>query len=160
MNDKKMMNKHWTSTELLNRVYGAGPQDVEMDRHLDACLDCRAKWEELAAARQHMLRQDEGVSPEFLATQRERIYSRIETRKRSAFFVRWSPALAVAGMALCVVLWKSPAQRSITQPVEVATASDAQLMTDIYKTVYDSEPDVVEPLHGLFESKQQQSKQQ
>ncbi|MBI3681976.1 MAG: hypothetical protein HY235_16460 [Acidobacteria bacterium] len=147
------MSKHWTENDFLNGLYEIGPQDG----HLEECAQCRQRWEQWAARRQSVLQPPE-VPAELLARQRRRILESEQAAIRDPMarpqrslsglrMMRWSPAVAAAAMALLVVLWKTPA------PGPQPQKSDAQLMAEIYRTVYDTEPDAVEPLHGLFEAK-------
>jgi hypothetical protein len=62
-------------------------------------------------------------------------------------------------MALFAILWRAPLPQKIPVPTAPVTqsaahSSDAQLMAELYKTAYDTVPDSVEPLQGLFEVKQ------
>ncbi|MBI4903802.1 MAG: hypothetical protein HY820_09210 [Acidobacteria bacterium] len=145
--------KHLTDTDLLHHMYGLTSESAAVTGHLSECPDCLERWASLAESRQELLRTQSEVPPDFLADQRQRIHARMEQQRPKPLLVRWSPAIAVASMAIAVLLWKVPLQKNAGQPVEIATTADAQLMTDIYKTVYDTEPDVVEPLRGLFDSK-------
>lgn len=144
------MNQHFSDTEFLHRMYGISPagSDLGRDQHLASCKECRERWEQLQRMRQALLRHDEEITQELLSSQRRAIQQKIAP-PQTPWFWRWTPAVAVLSMALAVFVWKEPSLRA---PVgtEIAT-SDAQLMTDIYRTVYDSEPDVVEPLHALFD---------
>lgn len=153
-----MMKQHLTDTDLLHHLYGLSAGDGSpVSGHLAECAECKARWNTLSAARQGLLRQEEQrgaeIPADFLAMQRQHIQQRVEQQRPRPFLVRWTPAVAIASMAMAVVLWRVPLQKNAGQTIEIATTSDAQLMADIYKTVYDTEPDVVEPLHGLFDSK-------
>jgi hypothetical protein len=59
--------------------------------------------------------------------------------------MKWSPALALAGLALFALTWQTPQPRVESHP------SDAQLMSEIYQTLSTAEPRAVEPLRGLFQ---------
>jgi hypothetical protein len=147
------MNNHYTEQDFLDRLYEVGRDDD----HLDQCAHCRQRMEEWMAGRQVVLKQPE-APVELLAGQRRRIFDRIENLSRFWQMRRWAPAAAVAMMALFVVFWKvsGPIPSQPPQTVETAstTPSDAQLMAEIYRTVYETEPAAVEPLRGLFEVKQ------
>ncbi|MCC6391218.1 MAG: hypothetical protein IT167_11500 [Bryobacterales bacterium] len=62
---------------------------------------------------------------------------------RLPLLLKWAPAAATLAMVLVAALWKTPA----TPP---PSRTDAQLMTEIYQTVYTSEPAAFQPVHGLF----------
>ncbi|MBI3208643.1 MAG: hypothetical protein HYZ37_07055 [Candidatus Solibacter usitatus] len=142
------MSKHWTESDFLNHLYEIGPED----NHVNECPECRRRREEWLAARKNITREPD-LPAGMLAAQRECLYARMAKRPVAPYFMRWSPAIAVAGVALFVVLWQMPVRRSAPLQNAYAGLSDAQLMTEIYKTVYDSEPDAMEPLHGLFQTK-------
>ena len=62
--------------------------------------------------------------------------------------------MGVAAMVVAVVLWKQPPPPDKSLQIETArTRADAQLMTDIYQSVYESEPGAVQAVEGLFEAK-------
>lgn len=143
------MTKHYTESDFLDRLYEIGREDG----HLEACAECRAKYATWLAARVEVTRQPE-VPAAFLVEQRGRILERA-AQPMASFrnFLRWSPALAMAAMALVVVLWNRPSPKPVV--VETAQVSDTQVLADIYRTAYDVEPQAVAPLHGLFEDKGQ-----
>lgn len=127
---------------------------------MDECAECQAKYETWLAARKEVTRQPE-VPAAMLMEQRQRILERSGQPLGSFWhFLRWSPAMAMAAMALAAVLWMKPGTKPVAAVeapavVETAQASDTQVLADIYKTAYDVEPQAVVPLHGLFEDKGQ-----
>ena len=129
------MNRHWNEDDFLNKLYEIGPEDG----HLRECPSCTAQWEVWLASRRQVL-QPPAVPPDLLGRQRQLISQSLNTRR----YPQWSSALALAGIALLAVVWKIE-----TRP---ATKTDAQLMTEIYQTVYASEPAAVAPIRGLFET--------
>jgi predicted anti-sigma-YlaC factor YlaD len=136
------MSRHWTEADFLDRLYEVGRDD----NHLEECVECRTKWEQWSARRRDVLAPAE-VPAAFLAEQRHRIEARIDRPSGWPLYMKWGPAVAVVALALFVVSWRTP----LPKP-EQRTSSDAQLMSDIYRTVSNAEPGVVEPLRGLFES--------
>lgn len=146
------MNRHYSESDFLNRLYEVGRED----QHLEECPTCRAQWETWVAARQQLVREPE-VPADFLAAQRRQILSSAGQPLGSfSKFWHWTPALAMVAMALFAILWQAPAPKPVVEeaPVAKKTApSDAELMADIYRTVYRVEPQSVAPLHGLFEDK-------
>lgn len=150
------MSRHWKEEDFLHRLYEIGPEDG----HLEACAECRLRFEDWQARRQAMTRLPEAPA-EVLAAQRARIMSRIERwENKRAAMVKWSLALAMATAGLAVLLWRAPApwngpkDAPRLQTASSSATSDAQLMADIYQSVFASEPAAVAPLHGLFESRQ------
>jgi len=126
---------HWTSEQLLDSLYGIGPEDS----HLDGCAECRAK---LDAMRSNRSAREIGqwIPDEFFAQQRHQILQRTASKPRRV----WIPALATAaaGLALAVTFqWNSP------EPV----ADDPQLYTSIYQSIESEEPRAAAPMHALFE---------
>jgi anti-sigma factor RsiW len=136
------MTGHYKESDFLDRLYGIGRED----RHLEECGTCQAEYENWLAARKEVVSEPE-VPAALLAAQRQQILER-----SGRTFWRWSPALVAAAMAVVAVLWNQP-----EKPVAMETArlSDTQVLADIYKTVYEAEPQAVAPLHGLFEDKGQ-----
>lgn len=147
------MNEHWTEQDFLNKLYEVG----RTDSHLDACAECGARWKQYLGSRRQLIERQPEIAANFLSQQRLRIQSRVEQAPQRSPFLRWSPAFAVAAMALCAVLWKqpvAPVAPVAKRIVETATArTDAQLMADIYRSVYESEPGAVQAVEGLFEAK-------
>ncbi len=147
------MNGHLTEQDFLNKLYEVGRDDD----HLSQCALCQQRWKDWSAGRQVVLSQPE-TPVEFLAGQRTRIFDRAEGSSRFWLMKRWAPAAAVAALALLLVFWNISGPKHPVPPGTVETASttpsDAQLMAEIYRTVYETEPAAVEPLRGLFEVKQ------
>ena len=135
------MNRHWTEADFVDRLYEVGRDD----NHLDECVECRTKWEQWSARRRDSLAVPD-VPAAFLSEQRRRIEARIDQPSGWPLYMKWSPAVAVAALVLFAVSW-----RTLPKP-EPRASNDAQLMSDIYRTVSNAEPGVVEPLRGLFES--------
>jgi len=135
------MTKHWSDSDFLNKLYEIGPDD----NHLDECAECRARWNQWLALRRDLVTPP-AVENAFLADQRRKLQHRIDRRSVWPAYMKWSPALAVAGLALFALTWRTP-----QPPVETRLSTDAQLMSEIYQTVSDAEPRAVEPLRGLFQ---------
>lgn len=135
---------HWTSDELIEALYGARDPNT----HLDACEECRWRWEGLQRVRGE-LRAAPEVPAELLAAQRWRIEQRIErrgSRMRPAM-----PALATAAMVLVGIALLRPAPRP--EP-SIAQGGDGQLYMEIYEQVVASEePRAAAPIRGLFEDR-------
>lgn len=148
------MTKHYTESDFLDRLYEIGREDG----HLEGCGECQARYETWLAARKEVTREPE-IPASLLMEQRQRILDR-SAQPLGSFrnFLRWSPAMAMAAMAVVVVLWNKPSPKPIVETpasVETAQASDTQVLADIYRTAYDVEPQSVAALHGLFEDRGQ-----
>jgi hypothetical protein len=153
------MKRHLTNDELLDRLYGLGKAETEVNRHLGECVACAARWCEFER------RRDETavtpvVSSEFLAAQRRRIYGRLE--QRQGMHVRWAPALVAMSLLAVGLLLYSPASR-FSQPEShsdgkrpvpspVVEISDEQLFSDLYSMEQSAEPRAAAPIHSLFEA--------
>ncbi len=149
------MTKHYTEADFLDRLYEIGREDG----HLEECADCRAGYETWLAARKQITHPPE-VPAGLLLQQRQQILERAgQPLGLFRNIWRWSPALAAAAAVLFAILWNVPGPKPavIEAPavVETAQATDAQVMAEIYKTVYDVEPQAVAPLRGLFEDRGQ-----
>lgn len=146
------MDKHWTEDDFLSRLYAVGRDDG----HLDECAACRAEWELWVSRRRQVVAEPE-VPVGLLAEQRRRIQERIE-QPRPGVWMRWSPALAAMAVGVLLLFaWQAPRWRTapaVEAPVVAQnTAADAQLMSEIYQTVYETEPQVL-PVRALFEGRQ------
>lgn len=128
------MNKHWTSGQMIDHLYGVGPEGL----HLETCAECR---ERVVAMRANRTRREQAqwIPDEFFAQQRQRIFQGT-VEKRTRF---WIPALATAtaALALAAVLTYRP------EPA----ADDSRLYTSIYQSIESEEPRGAAPLHALFE---------
>jgi hypothetical protein len=145
-------SQHLSDDQLIDLLYGIG----DADGHLEVCPDCDARWAEMQRALgRTRVESAVEISARRLATQRQHILDRVETRgthRRS-----WIPAAAAASL-LAVALffsWSSsrpriavPAQR-VTTPA--GAESDAELFTDVYSMERDVEPRAAAPMHALFQ---------
>ncbi|MCC6368971.1 MAG: hypothetical protein IT165_36070 [Bryobacterales bacterium] len=134
------MASHWTEDDFLNALYEVGPDDG----HPAECPACRARLEEYRATRRAITTPPE-IPPSLLAGQRRQIQTAIISRSIPPL-LKWTPAAATVAIVLALALWKTPS----TPP---PSKTDAQLMTEIYQTVYTSEPAAFQPVHGLFTEK-------
>lgn len=148
MSMKSMPSGHWTDDQLIEYIYGVGPDDA----HLGVCGDCRARLSKMEALRGALnVAVDKEVSHEFLAAQRRSIYARITQpiywwqhfRLR-----RWASALATGGLlAAGLVYYENlPRQNELRDQI-----SDAQLAQEVSSMAQDPEPTPTAPLQGLFE---------
>lgn len=136
--------EHLSDDALLDAWYGL----ADNEPHLRECAICaqrlhewRQKRESLAAA------ADGGVSSDFLAAQRRKIYERLERPEPKR--LRWAPALAMACLVAVGVLVYHPA--TPPAPQQRADVSDSQLFSDAYSMDQSLEPSAAAPIHALFE---------
>ena len=146
-----VMSKHWTSDDLINRLYEVSTGE---EAHLAECADCRLRWEQLLARRQGVVAEpvlaEPSVPPELLAAQRRAIYGRIEAGGRSGFWhLRLAPALAALSMVILGIVLSRPAPTPKAETVAVNDESE-QFFTEVY-SMLSSEPAAVAPIRGLFE---------
>ena len=151
------MNRHLTNHELLNRLYGLGEAEGELDLHLGDCAECAERWR-VFERRRAETGAEPRVSIEFLAAQRRAIYARLEDRP-AGLHVRWAPALATGFLLAAGAYLAIPARHAVPQvpdrPVPVARVvraemSDEQLFSTVYSMEQSAEPRAAVPLHALF----------
>jgi hypothetical protein len=147
-----MNGKHWSDDELLDRVYGVGPEDD----HLNVCAECEQRWLALSASREALVSrtsvESANLTPAQLLRQREAVMARIE--RSSGFLLPWRAVVAFAGAAAMMVgfIVYHPEH---SKPVTVQTASsDAQFFSEIYSEVEQMEPRAVKPMRRLFQEQQ------
>jgi hypothetical protein len=152
MSIESRLSGHWTDDELIEHLYGVGPNNG----HLNVCRECQAR---LSAAKtgRRMFEADlaaldgETVSHDFLTAQRRRIYAKLSqpaNRWTGISVGRWAPAaatlLVVAGSLL--VYDQKSRHKAVDRRV-----SDVQLARDVSCMAADSEPRSTAPLRALFE---------
>src|ERR1700690_1292493 len=118
-------HEHLNEDALLDAVYGIAGSDAEA--HVRECAGCAQRlneWHEKRAAAAGSLE----ISGEFLATQRRKIYERMERPSRKRWL--WAPGLAAACALAVGVFTYHPAPKQ--QPDRRAEISDAQLFGDVY----------------------------
>jgi hypothetical protein len=136
------MNKHLTTDELVDRLYG-----VESGDHLDDCADCAERFRELRE-RRALAAEPAPASYEFLAAQRRNIYARMGDRPQLR--TKWMPALAAAVCLLAAGVF-------VNRPAQIAKPEidDAQLFSDVYSMEQSMEPLAAKPIHAMFEQDSQ-----
>jgi len=141
-------HEHLSEDALLDAVYGIAGNDAEA--HVRRCTDCALRlqeWNEKRAAAAACVE----IPDEFLASQRRKIYERMERPSPSRWL--WAPGL-VAACALTVgifVYHPAPRQQPMNQHAEI---SDAQLFHDVYSMEQAAEPAAAAPARALFEEQQ------
>ena len=147
MGIESRLSGHWTDDQLIEHLYGVGPEDG----HLRVCGACQAR---LAAAQSERLRLESDLASDsdpagydFLMAQRRRIYARLNEPAKS-WTRRWAPGFAMlVAVAGGLVVYdhgfrKERLDRHVT---------DAQLAQEVSCMASDSEPPSTAPLHALFE---------
>ena len=143
MGIESRLSGHWTDEQLIEHLYGVGPEDG----HLQICGECQAR---LSAAQSVRLRLEtdlasdsEPAGYDFLMAQRRRIYARLNEPAKS-WTGHWAPALAMlVALAGGLVIYDHGFRQE--------RVSDAQLAREVSCMASDSEPPSTAPLHALFE---------
>ncbi len=142
MDIESRLSGHWTDDQLIEHLYGVGPEDG----HLQICGECQAR---LSAAQSVRLRLEtdlasdcEPAGYDFLMAQRRRIYARLNEPAKS-WTGRWAPAFA---MLLLLAGGFFMYDQKSRQDV-----SDVELAKEVSCMATDSEPPSIAPLHALFE---------
>src|SRR5512139_285388 len=97
-----MQNVHWSDEDLINRLYGVGPEDVSSLSHLADCQDCSTRLQVLEQRRGLFvhLAQSAQVSESQLRQQREEIWKKLERAQRP-----WHWKIAPAGATAFLLLF-------------------------------------------------------
>jgi hypothetical protein len=133
------MNKHLTTDEMVEKLYGVGASE-----HLDHCHECAQRFLELRE-RRVIAAEPVPASYEFLAAQRRNIYARMGEQPQVR--MKWVPALAaVVCLVASVVFVHRPAEQAAKPEV-----IDTQLFSDVYSMEQSMEPLAAKPIHELFE---------
>lgn len=150
MNIESNLSGHWTDEQLIEHLYGIGPEG----NHVDECCDCRERLSAMLAARRWIEAESaplEQVPSDLLAAQRRNIYCRIGQIPRwrlSLQLRRWAAAGAmVVLLGGGAALYEQNHHRQIVQNKE----SDAQLAQEVSRIAQDSEPSPTAPLEELFD---------
>ncbi len=154
MNIESKLSGHWTDEELINHLYGVGPDNG----HFGECRECQQRFLVMQSVRrsieQHEVVDDE-ISFEFLAAQRRAIYARLEKPVRwwsGLHARRWaSAAAAVAVIGGGLAMFEEAHPFGSRQPVAATKISDAQLASEVSQIADSGEPQPTAPLQGLFE---------
>ena len=137
------MNKHLTTDELVDRLYGIGVGD-----HIDDCQECSERLLDLRA-RKEMTAEPAEASYEFLAAQRRNIYARMGEQPRAG--MKWVPALAAAACLAAFSVFVHHPEAQVAKPEIV----DPQLFADVYSMEQSMEPLAAKPIDALFDQAQQ-----
>ena len=149
MNIESNLSGHWTDEQLIDHLYGIGPDQD----HMATCESCSQRLSAMMAARRAVESESsplEQVPFELLAAQRRSIYSRLGSLSRwhvGLQLRRWAAAGAmVALLGGGVALY----QQNHHKQAEQSKISDAQLAAQVSQIADDSEPAATQPLQALF----------
>ncbi len=142
------MSKHWSDEDLINSMYGIGPEDS----HLTGCEDCRSRWLRIQARRREALRSVE-IPPSLLGAQREAIRNRVAGRSARGWTFRVSPVFAVLALVILSVILTRPVPEppTIAQNLTQQQPKNDEFFTEVYSMVESPEPWATEAMYGLFE---------
>jgi hypothetical protein len=138
-----MESQHLTDDELIASLY------VPDERtHVANCQQCADRLCNLRTRRQELesdYRPEDGVSFEFLAAQRRRIYARIDGEGNPG--LRWAlaAALVIVFSGAVLVEQHNAAEQS------KAHVSDAELAAEVSQFADSPEPEPAAPLRALFQ---------
>ncbi len=137
-----MNDKHWSDDQLIDRLYGIGPQDG----HIDICQSCARRWEEMRLRYESLRPSGIETSEEYLAAQRRAIHARLGEKRHSLPRMLVPVAVTLLLAAIVVVYRPAPAPQPVVERV-----SDSQLFDDVFRRVSGTEPSAMGPIRSLFE---------
>jgi len=145
---------HWTSDQLLDKLYGISDAEPAAETHLKDCPDCSARWDRLTMQRSAVL-QTPQVSDEFLAAQRRKIYSRMEEKpvwwhslvSQKGFAASAAAVLLIVGGLAFFRTGTTPVAKPVAQQQEV---SDSQFFAEMSRIEQSAMPQAVSPIKALF----------
>ena len=142
-----MREKHWTDEELLLLLF-----DVKQpDDHLKTCPDCSRQWKDMRHRYESRPEVFSTNIEERLARQKANIRMRLEN-KTGRFHPMLVPiSAALAALVLIAVLVFNP--KPAEQPA-LETASEDEIIEDIFRTAFNIEPEAIGPVQALFEEPQ------
>jgi len=140
------MNKHLTTDELVNRLYG-----VEEAGHLAECAECTARLRQFNQ-RRALVAEPPAASDEFLAAQRRSVHARMEERPQR---MKWVPALAAAACLVAVGVVTTYHPAPVAPQIAKPEIDEAQLFSDVYSMEQSMEPLAAQPIHAIFEQDSQ-----
>jgi hypothetical protein len=134
---------HWTDEQLIDYLYGVGPND----KHLEHCVDCGTRLAAMQVRRERVS-MSEPVSESLLAAQRRTIYARLSEPRRWWVELparRWASAAVMAAVLAGSATVYERHQRELAE-----VRADADLARDVSRMSFESEPQATAPLEGLF----------
>jgi anti-sigma factor RsiW len=149
MSIESSLSGHWTDEQLIEHLYGIGPDG----KHIEQCSDCRERLSRMVAARRAIEAEAsplEQVPFELLTRQRRSIYARIAQIPSWRLGVqvrRWAAAAAMIALLGGGAFLYEQNQRQHALQNKV---TDAQLAQEVSQIAGDSEPSPTAPLQELF----------
>lgn len=140
---------HWTDEQLIEYLYGVGPENA----HVDACTDCQARLAAMEVNRETDLSRCDGeIAFEFLAAQRRKIYARLTTPATRRWTQLQPRRLAATAATLAVLggglfLYEEHQKQQMIDN----KLSDAQLAQQVSNMAEEAEAQPTAPLQALFE---------
>ena len=150
MNIESNLSGHWTDEQLIEHLYGIGPDNG----HLDECGECRGRLSAMQAARRAVEANPspaEHVPFDRLASQRRNIYARIEQLPHWELGLqirRWAAATAMIALLGGGALMY---ERAHEQQALQNKVTDSQLAQQVSQIASDSESGATAPLQALFD---------
>lgn len=150
MKANSFADTHWSDEQLIDSLYGVGPEG----EHLRRCDVCNARQTFLLNNRQAVeasLPNAENVEGQFLAAQRRAICEKLDRGQNRMLLPglrRWAPvslALLLLAGGAAVYQEHHVAQLARTQP------SDSQLALEVSAMSQEWQDQPAAPLQGLFE---------
>lgn len=146
------MSMHFDDNQF-DALVAHGPDGAEA-RHLDACISCRARYEELTGTLTTLRAVDthlEAIPEHFWSRQRAAILSAAAAYQPPRFaFGRYTWAGAAAAVVLFVAsMWPMLMNNDATKRHDVTQVSDAQLLQEISDSAY-SDPEAVHPAQVMY----------
>ena len=144
-----MDDRHYNEDELLDRLYGISARSCV---HLDACEECRSRWNALCNSRSaELARLQSEPAESYLLHQHVKLMNTVLHRTDRPWLPGPLPALALALVCAMAILLIRPAP--ISEPYRI---SDAQFFAEAYRVAESIEPRSAAPIRNLFQGEQQQ----
>ena len=159
LNSRSIQSAHWTDEQLIEYLYGIGPQNSV--GHIEDCGACSSRLAAMRARRGLLDTQafrNADLSTESLAAQRHAVYTKIERRAGWSWavpFRKWTPAAcALLLLSAGFAVWENRTGPHAPSQVERlrAEVSDEQLADEVSQMADRTEPAAAAPLEGLFEN--------
>ncbi len=149
MNIESKLSGHWTDEQLIEHLYGIGPEG----NHVEECGDCRERLSRMVAARRAIEAECaplEQVPFDLLAAQRRSIYARLAQRPAARLGLRMRQWAAAAAMIALLGGGAFLYEQNQRQQALQNKVTDAQLAQEVSAIAQASEPNSTAPLQELF----------
>ena len=147
---------HWTSDQLLDKLYGISDAAPAAETHLKDCPDCSARWDRLTMQRSAVLESPK-VSDEVLAAQRRKIYARMDEKPAWWHSLVSQKGFAASAAAVLLIVGGLAFFRTGTAPVakpvvavQQQEVSDSQFFAEMSRIEQSAMPQAVSPIKALF----------